>query len=135
MYLKALLDHPTHGPLIRSTEIQAPIIIVGAPRTASTFLHFVLATHPELRYLSLSEAWNPMAELEEIMAHEEDIVNTDKDKRVGTMQTSMYLLTLLRPLLSNMLPIDPEAPFEDMLISAHCFGTTYWEFGVGGTPK
>jgi hypothetical protein len=41
MKLAHLLDDGVHGPLIKAREVEAPIIIVGPPRTGTTFLHRV----------------------------------------------------------------------------------------------
>ena len=41
--------------------LQRPIIIVGAPRTGTTFLHRALSTHPQTKYLPYFEALDTMA--------------------------------------------------------------------------
>ncbi|MEZ5246171.1 MAG: sulfotransferase [Acidimicrobiales bacterium] len=38
-----------HDPAIGAERIDAPVIVAGAPRTGTTFLHGLLAQHPELR--------------------------------------------------------------------------------------
>ena len=60
---QALLDSPQEGESIRSrlTMLQRPIIIVGAPRTGTTFLHRALSTHPQTKYLPYFEALDTMA--------------------------------------------------------------------------
>lgn len=55
-----VIDHLTHHPEIFDTEITAPLIIAGLPRTGTTHLHSLLAADPALRSLPYWEAQEPL---------------------------------------------------------------------------
>lgn len=60
MMLTALLD-AVGGEAITSRRITQPIIIVGPPRTGTTFLHRALSRHPDMRFLPYFEALETVA--------------------------------------------------------------------------
>ena len=130
MILHQLLIAPIEGQSIRNhcKSIQRPIIIVGAPRTGTTFLHRALSTHHQAKFLPYFEA------LAGTTLEFKDI-GSAKDPRVHHTNQAMKFIHLMRPLFSKMMVMGAKVPFEDMQLSAHCFSSLLWESTVGYTPK
>merc|ERR550525_610316 len=93
----ALLDSAA-GEAIRSQLIPAPIVIVGPPRSGTTFLHRAIALHPEVRFLPYFEALEPVAPAG--LPPEE--MGSTVDPRVFRTDMAMKIIHWLRPLFQQM---------------------------------
>lgn len=100
MLLTAFLDDDVAGDAIRARKILKPVIIVGPPRTGTTFLHRALAMHPEVRFLPYYEALESVAPPS--LAGDKIGVG-EHDNRVGNTDEAMGAIHLLRPLFDRMM--------------------------------
>ena len=73
MMAAALLDHPGTGAGIRREQVRRPIIIVGPPRTGTTFLHRAIARHPQVQYLPYFEALETIAQPSKKQVNRNDV--------------------------------------------------------------
>ncbi|MCA9565963.1 MAG: sulfotransferase, partial [Myxococcales bacterium] len=55
MSTQAFKDHPD----IADVDVESPLIVLGSPRTGTTLIHQLLATHPDARTLKLWELHRP----------------------------------------------------------------------------
>ena len=112
--------------------IPSPIIIVGPPRTGTTFLHLALARHPDVAFLPYFEALDPVAPPSVAAG---DIGVRGKDARVMRTDVAMWIIEWLRPLIGGMHTMGAEVPFEDMQLSGHCFSSMLFEASFGDIPR
>jgi hypothetical protein len=112
--------------------IPSPIIIVGPPRTGTTFLHLALAKHPDVAFLPYFEALDPVAPPSVAAG---DIGVRGKDARVMRTDVAMWIIEWLRPLIGGMHTMGAEVPFEDMQLSGHCFSSMLFEASLGDLPR
>lgn len=131
MMLSALLARPELGEAIRNTPLRRPIVIVGPPRTGTTYLHRLLACHPGTRHLPYFEALESVAPLG---LEATRIGEPAHDARVGRTDQAMEFIHLLRPLFSKMHVMGSSVPFEDMQLSGHCFSSLLWDASIGDLP-
>jgi hypothetical protein len=83
--------------ILTSEEVLAPLVLTGLPRTGTTFLHRALAVHPELRFLPLFEAQDPVAS-----PLTKEIGSPELDARVQMADGAMALIGWMRPLFKHM---------------------------------
>lgn len=67
-----LVEYLKKNPEIEKEEIEKPIIIVGLPRSGTTFLHTLLSLDPLSRYIRNYESFPPFCPPPELMPHSVD---------------------------------------------------------------
>ncbi|MHB8465362.1 MAG: sulfotransferase family protein [Acidimicrobiales bacterium] len=82
-------------PEIRDIPVEAPIAIVGLPRTGTTHLHNILAADPGLRYLPYWEAVEPVLP-------DADRVRGGVDPRWERTETTLQMLNEAMPYFKRM---------------------------------
>lgn len=104
--------HARH-PEIDEQTIEAPLMILGLPRTGSTALHCLLGEDPAARVMRNWEGMNPTPPPER--------ATYDSDPRIAIMQQHMDLRDRLTPRMKQMLPSTATSPVEDQLIMGYDF--------------
>jgi len=115
--LEALLhEHPE----IRAERIDAPVVILGLPRTGTTHLHNLLGCHPALRSLPFWESLDPIppAAVREGRA---------PDRRRDRCAQALRMQRWVMPLFEAMHEMTPDAPHEEIQLLAVAFETMYFD--------
>jgi hypothetical protein len=100
---------------IKPVITQSPVIISGLQRSGSTFLHRLLAAHPQLRALMSWEAINPRPS----WWHKRD----DPNRRIREARQNERGLKLLAPRFFAIHPVEHLKPEEDILLLDLCFSS------------
>lgn len=115
--LTALLrEHPE----IREERIEAPLVILGLPRTGTTHLHNLVGEHPSLRALPFWESLDPIPrkDVRAGRAH---------DRRRARCEQALRVQHWVMPLFEAMHEMTPDAPHEEIQLLAVAFRTMYFE--------
>ncbi len=126
-----LVDLLTREPGILERELEAPIIIVGLPRTGTTHLHQLLATDTSLRTLPYWESLEPFP-LPEEAGVEPDLRRVRTDAAVEFMNQAMPLFPLMHEMTTDhiheeiqLLAIDFSTMFFETLASVPAWAEYY----------
>ncbi|MCB9761783.1 MAG: sulfotransferase [Alphaproteobacteria bacterium] len=96
------------------TPLVPPIVIIGLPRSGTTFLHRLLCQHPDARPLQLWELQRPLP-------------GPGADKRLAEARQRVGMLKRIAPELDAKHHLDAEAPEECMLLFNLSFVSMgYW---------
>jgi hypothetical protein len=114
--VELLREHPE----IREERIEAPVVILGLPRTGTTHLHNLLAEVPELRSLPYWESLEPIPPA----AVREGRAPDARHKRcAGALKVQDFVM----PLLPAMHEMSADAPHEEIQLLAIDFRTMFFE--------
>jgi hypothetical protein len=108
-------------PEIENQGIEAPIVIMGLPRTGTTHLHNLVAQDPDLHSLTYWES------LEPIPAAADRPAPGAADPRIARCAQGLRLLHYLMPLFPLMHEMTPEARHEEIQLLAVEFSTMLFE--------
>ena len=108
-------------PEILAQEVQAPIVILGLPRTGTTHLHNLMAQDPGLRSLPYWES------LEPIPGGPDPRRPPEPDPRVRRCAQGLRLVHRVMPLFPLMHEMEPEARHEEIQLLAAAFSTMLFE--------
>ena len=98
------LTHALKGtPELFAVPLRAPIIIVGLPRTGTSYLHQLLSSLPKRRFLPFWEAREPIPDARD-------------DNRIPYYEHFAKLLTHSAPALAHQHPIDVHGPEECLFL-------------------
>lgn len=120
-----LADLWSRHPEILQQPIEAPIFIVGLPRSGTTFLHWLLARDPALRVAPFWELMFPLP-----------FAGTDAtpepDPRIAAAREALDQLHRAAPDMIKMHQLDAEEPEEEiaLLSLGFCSMAFEWSFAV-----
>lgn len=106
-------------PEILEVPIPRPVIIIGLPRTGTTFLQRLLAQDPQFRWLRLWELIQPCPPSE--------YGRTDRDPRIQATQKTMRQSQSITPAFSVAHFMDAQLPEEGNQLFEHAFATALFE--------
>lgn len=106
-------DWHARNPEIDEQSLEAPLIVLGLPRTGSTALHNLLAQDPKVRVLRNWESTFPCPPPE--------TATQFSDPRIALVEHQMALGDKAMPRMKQMLPMTATSPIEDQFIMAHDF--------------
>jgi len=109
-----LLRHPE----IETERIEAPIFIVGAPRTGTSILHELLAQDPRLRVPRTWEVMYPWPPPE--------TRSYETDPRIARVERHFSGVDRLLPTFKRMHPMGARLPQECAVLTAHECATMVW---------
>jgi hypothetical protein len=92
-------------------NIEKPVFIVGVPRSGSTFLHELLAEHPEHRAPRVWEVMFPVASREGS--------RRDQEKRMRKAATCLWFFRKLAPRADAVYPMRANTPHECVAIHSY----------------
>lgn len=101
-------DYLTRHPQVLDVPVERPVFIVGFPRTASTFLHNLMALDPANRVPRLWELLNPVPP--------EDSADGREDPRLEEARQYIRSIEYLSPLALKIHPMGAEDPDECRLL-------------------
>jgi hypothetical protein len=110
-------------PEILTERIEAPVVIVGLPRTGTTMLYRMLAAAPALTAPLHYEARRPTPDLDWNFRRA-------TDPRVAEAEGAIAAMNAAAPELVSIYPFEASAPEEDIFISAASFRTTSTQSGA-----
>lgn len=111
-----VVDHLKRHPEIERTEVTRPIFIIGLPRTGTTLLQHVLASHPEVRAVEGWESFNPLP-------------GKDASRR-RDYRNYLAMVKLIAPAALTVHPMEPEGPEEGLeMIDRTLYSQTLAFFG------
>jgi hypothetical protein len=116
-----MVDLLRRHPEIEDQSLEAPIIVVGLPRTGTTLLHNLLSQHPDLRTLPYWESLEPLPASE---ALEPDLDTTERRNRCTQ---ALSMLHWVMPHLPAMHEMKTELPHEEIQLLAVDFSTMLFE--------
>jgi hypothetical protein len=105
-------------PEIASEKVDAPIFIVGAPRTGTSILHELLAQDPALRVPMTWEVMHPWPPPE--------TATYDVDPRIAEVEKHFSGVDRLLPEFKKMHPMGARLPQECAVLTAFDFATMVW---------
>jgi hypothetical protein len=111
-------------PEILAEKIDAPIIVMGLPRTGTTHLQMLLALHPGLRSLPLWESLEPVAPDSEQRAR---VRRGGPDPRIARCRELTRHYDFIIPHMRAMHEIGPTLPHEDIQLLAMDFRSFLFE--------
>ena len=100
-------DWYTRHPEIDEQEIEAPLMVLGLPRTGSTALHCLLGEDPAVRVMRNWECMSPCPPPE--------AATYETDPRIAVMEGYMKQRDELTPRMKQMLPSTAISPTEDQI--------------------
>jgi hypothetical protein len=111
-----LREHPE----IRDERVEAPLVVLGLPRTGTTHLHNLLAQHPSLRSLPYWESLEPIPakDVREGRA---------PDRRRARCAQALRFQHWLMPLFPAMHEMTVESPHEEIQLLAVDFRTMLFD--------
>ena len=112
-------------PEILTLPVEAPWLIVGLPRSGTTFLHRLLASDPELRSAPLWEIMNPLP------VGDVETPPQRPDPRIAMAEQALAALHRVAPGLQAMHEMAAEAPDEELNLLALGFCSMGFEFSFG----
>jgi hypothetical protein len=101
-------------PEIADEPIEAPVFIVGLPRTGTTNLHRLIAADPGLQAVLWWECRSPSP-------WPGSAWRTGDDPRIADAREQVRLILESQPELASIHPWDPEGPDEEILLLEHTF--------------
>jgi hypothetical protein len=114
-----LFDLLARHPEAHEIAVDAPIIIVGLPRTGTTHLHNLLAADPSLRTLPYWESLEPVPAASER--------GVEPDPRRQRTDASVWFLNLAMPLFPLMHEMTTDHVHEEIQLLAIDFSTMFFE--------
>ena len=108
-------------PEILTERIEAPIIILGMPRTGTTLLQRLLAQDPGLRHLPYWESFMPLP------LGDPTQPPPTPDPRMRRAEQSLAFLHYVAPLMISMHEMEAQAPDEEIWLMAVDFATMLFE--------
>lgn len=106
-------DWHARFPEIDEENLEAPLIILGLPRTGSTALHNLLSQDPKVRVLRTWESTFPCPPPETATQY--------SDPRIALVEHQLALGDKAMPRMKQMLPMTATSPIEDQFIMGHDF--------------
>ena len=106
-------------PEVLDQTIEAPIVILGLPRTGTTHLHGCLAADPALAALPYYESLEPVPADPPLPGR--------PDPRIARTAKALDFLTSVMPLLPAMHEMTAEGPHEEIQLLAVAFSTMLFE--------
>lgn len=106
-------DWYARHPEIDEQRIEAPLMVLGLPRTGSTALHCLLGEDPAARVMRNWEGMSPTPPPER--------ATYETDPRIAVMQQHMDLRDQVTPRMKQMLPSTATSPVEDQLTMGYDF--------------
>lgn len=106
-------DWHVRYPEIDEESLDAPLIVLGLPRTGSTALHNLLAQDPKVRVLRNWESTFPCPPPE--------TATQFSDPRIALVERQLALGDKAMPRMKQMLPMTATSPIEDQFIMGHDF--------------
>lgn len=110
-------------PEILSERIEAPVVIVGLPRTGTTMLYRMLSVTTGITAPLHFEARRPTPPLNWDFQHA-------ADPRIADAEVAIAAMNAAAPDLVSIYPFEALAPEEDIFISAASFRTTNTQSGA-----
>ena len=114
-----IVDAHTQDPTLAEAPVQRPLIVLGLPRTGTTFLSYLLDCDPENRSLMRWESSNslppPRAE------------TFTTDPRIEEARVGQEMLDGLNPQFKAMHYEAPDGPTECVTVLAQDFKSLLWE--------
>lgn len=117
-----LHDLLSRNPEIDDTEIVAPIVVVGLPRSGTTHLLNLLASDPRMRSLPLWESYEP------VPAPGEPATRDQHDARFVRCQHSWEQMQAVVPHQAAMHPMDPAHVNEEIELQGSDFASYILEW-------
>lgn len=108
-------------PEILAERIEAPIVILGLPRTGTTLLQRLLAQDPGLRHLPYWESMTPLP------PGDAALPPPSPDPRVRRAEQSLAFLHYVAPLMIGMHEMEATAPDEEIWLMAVDFASMLFE--------
>jgi len=108
-------------PEIAEERIEAPIFILGLPRTGTTHLHNLVSQHPRLRSLPYWESLEPIP-----AALDEDPARAEAERR-RRCELALRFQRYAMPLFDAMHEMTPDAAHEEIQLLAAEFSTVLFE--------
>ena len=120
-----VIDHHTRNPALAATKVDAPIVILGLPRTGTTALSYLLDTDPQWRSLLNWEA------VESVPPPTPDTLRSDP--------RCTALLEFQRSVIDHIDPPPPhwewaDGPTECTFLLAQDFKAAMWESRIPWAP-
>ena len=116
-----------NNPEILEEKIEAPIVILGPPRTMTSHLQAILSKHSDTEYLSFLDGNFPL-EPENI---DPEFILTSADSRVYETQQQLKFFNYICPLFGYMFRFDKDTPHntiqEDIFIQQLVFASPIFE--------
>ncbi len=103
-------------PEIEDEEIEAPVFILGLPRTGTTYLHGLMSAHPAFRSLPYWESIEPIPPPGE-----------NPDRRIERAERALRFQHYVMPLFPVMHEMTADAPHEEIQLLAMTFSTMLFE--------
>jgi Sulfotransferase family len=100
-------------PEIDEQQIVAPLMVLGLPRTGSTYLHSILGEDPNVRVMRNWECMFPTPPPE--------AATYWSDPRIAMMDENMKMRDQLTPRMKQMLPSTSTSPTEDQMTMGYDF--------------
>lgn len=113
-------------PSIDDERIEAPLFIVGLPRTGSTALSNLIARDPEIRSLRLWESLDPVPPPETATEH--------TDPRIAATQAGLDAMDAVYPRMKALYPQTATGPTECQDLLGMAFRTTHFD-GMARVPS
>ncbi|MEQ8717247.1 MAG: sulfotransferase [Acidimicrobiales bacterium] len=111
-----IVDHLKRHPEVERTEVDRPVFIIGLPRTGTTLLQHVLASHPEVRAVEGWESFDPLP-------------RGDASRR-RDYRNYLTMVKLIAPAALTVHPMEPEGPEEGLeMIDRTLYSQTLAFFG------
>lgn len=107
-------------PEIAEERVEAPLVILGLPRTGTTHLHNLLGEHPSLRALPFWESLDPIPSK---MVRE----GRAPDLRRRRCEQALRVQRWVMPRFEAMHEMTPDAPHEEIQLLAVAFRSMYFE--------
>lgn len=107
-------------PEIAAERVEAPLVILGLPRTGTTHLHGLLAEHPSLRALPFWESLEPVP----AKAVRE---GRAPDRRRERCAVALRVQHWVMPRFEAMHEMTPDAPHEEIQLLAVAFRSMFFD--------
>ncbi|MGC4113980.1 MAG: sulfotransferase [Myxococcales bacterium] len=104
-------------PEILQERVDAPLVVVGLPRTGTSALHSLLSQHPALRSLPYWESLEPFPGPKD----------REQDRRLERCEQATKAIDWFMPYLRAMHEITPTSPHEEIQLLAMDFRTMLFE--------
>jgi hypothetical protein len=116
-------DLIAHHPEILDLPVEAPIVIVGQPRTGTTHLHNLMAADPALRSLPYWESLEPVLS----PAERADVADGSPDPRRARTGEGLVFLNEALPYFKRMHEMTVDHVHEEIQLLAIDFSTMLFE--------
>ncbi len=100
-------------PEIAQEKLEAPVVIVGLPRTGTTKLHRLLACDPRFWWMAWWEACYPVPFADEVPGH--------PDGRIAKARGDVDLMVQAMPALTAIHPMNADLADEEFILMEHSF--------------